>query len=482
DIYSLGIILYEMAAGRPPFEGDSAMTIMLKHVNEPVPDIRTRAEVPQALKEVLDRALAKDPADRFQSAADLANSLRALVLWPTAAVDQPTRVPGPVDRAATVIEPVPAATIHEAKPAIQSAERIAPAAQPQPSVAVSGPPVAPVPPAAAAPARASPPWLWLGGLGLAVVVCLLIGIGIAAVGGPALLAALGGASATRGAATRTPEATQIAGAGDPTLTPGAANPTSAPPGPTAEPPTLAPTEAPTGTPEPTAIPVPQGMLLIPGGTFSMGSEAGGDTGPIHAVTLSGFFLDQTEVTNARYQTCVDAGACTPPQRRGSDTRGGYFTDPAFANYPMLNVTWAQADAFCHAEGKRLPTEAEWEYAATGGDGRLYPWGNTFDPGLLPVQAKDTVAVGSFPQAASPFGAFDMAGNALEWVNDWYGADYYGSSPAENPTGPESGTRKVLRGGSFGNPDVSIYITTRRFNRPPNGADVDIGFRCAMPMP
>jgi formylglycine-generating enzyme required for sulfatase activity len=113
---------------------------------------------------------------------------------------------------------------------------------------------------------------------------------------------------------------------------------------------------------------------------------------------------------------------------------------------------------------------------------LYPWGNTFDPGLVPVQANDTAAVGSFPGGASPFGALDMAGNALEWVNDWYDPGYYAVSPAENPTGPETGSRKALRGGSFGNPDASIYVTTRRFNRPTNGADVDIGFRCAMPAP
>jgi formylglycine-generating enzyme required for sulfatase activity len=338
------------------------------------------------------------------------------------------------------------------------------------------------------PARRGSPLLLAGGIALALLVCLLIAGGLAAaLGGPSIMAALGlGATATAReptavvqatATTAVGEATPVAGEATATQ-PGATDTETIPSTDTAPP----PTEAPTGTPEPTAIPVPAGMVLVPGGSFRMGADAGQDTRPVHSVSLSPFFLDQHEVTNANYQACMDGGGCTPPARRSSDTRSGYFTDAAFANFPMLNVTWDQAAAYCAWAGKRLPTEAEWEYAATGGDGRLYPWGNTFDTTLVPVSVNDTVAVGSFPGNASPFGALDMAGNALEWVGDWYDAGYYAVSPPENPTGPASGNRKVLRGGSFGNPDATVYINSRRFNRPPAGGDVDIGFRCAQPMP
>jgi serine/threonine-protein kinase len=178
---------------------------------------------------------------------------------------------------------------------------------------------------------------------------------------------------------------------------------------------------------------------------------------------------------------VDEGARRRPS--GSFTRGSYFGNAEFDNYPVINVTWNQAEAFCAWDGgKRLPTEAEWEYAATGGDGRRFPWGNDFDPNRLPVGQGDTVEVGSHKDNASPFGVFDMAGNVVEWVADRYGAAYYGVSPAANPTGPEAGSQRVLRGGSFGNPDGSFYTTTRRYHQGPAFNDVDIGFRCAADAP
>jgi formylglycine-generating enzyme required for sulfatase activity len=175
--------------------------------------------------------------------------------------------------------------------------------------------------------------------------------------------------------------------------------------------------------------MPPDMVLVPAGSFNMGADAG-DARPVHAVSLSAFFLDQTEVTNARYQACINAGGCSPPQRRGSDTRGAYFTDPNFANYPVINVTWDQADAFCRAEGKLLPTEAQWEYAATGGDGRLYPWGNSFDRSLVPVQVNDTVAVGSFPGGASPFGVA-----CWTWPATCWNGSTIGTTPNTTPVRP-----------------------------------------------
>ena len=249
-----------------------------------------------------------------------------------------------------------------------------------------------------------------------------------------------------------------------TACPGEAQSATPSPAPTLAPRILAPTA--------TEIVISAGMVQVPGGSFDMGSNDRADEKPIHNITLPAFFIDQTEVTNGRYKACVDAGGCTPPG-------GSRYANPDFASYPIAFVTWNQANAFCQwDQGKRLPTEAEWEYAARGSDGRRFPWGADFDPTLIPSGVQSTVPVGSYANA-SPFGAFDLAGNVVEWVADWYGRDYYASSPGENPTGPDTASQKVMRGGSFGNPDRAVYTTTRRYSQSPDFRDVDIGFRCAL---
>jgi formylglycine-generating enzyme required for sulfatase activity len=216
----------------------------------------------------------------------------------------------------------------------------------------------------------------------------------------------------------------------------------------------------------------------------MGSTDGAaDEQPLHPVALSPYFIDQFEVTNERYLACVSETVCAPPSAAGSFTRPTYFGDPAFAQYPVIAVSWAQAQTFCHWDGgKRLPTEAEWEYAATGGDNRRYPWGADFNAAFVPAGAGDTQPVGSFKEGLSPFALFDMAGNVLEWVADNYDSQYYAESVTDNPPGPEFGDGRVLRGGSFGNGDGSLYTTTRRYHQPEDHADVDIGFRCALSAP
>jgi formylglycine-generating enzyme required for sulfatase activity len=322
----------------------------------------------------------------------------------------------------------------------------------------------------------------LGGLG-AVVVCAVVAAVLV------LPRVLGGG----GAATSSPGATAtsavIVAEISPTTPPTEAPPTDTvaaptePPRPTetAAPPTFVP--GPTGTPPaaptPTLPPIPEGMVFIPGGAFKMGSETGqADEKPEHDVTLEAFLIDKYEVTNARYQACVDAGACVPPRSRSSFTRGAYFGNPDFANYPVVFVNWEQADAFCAWEGKRLPTEAEWEFVASGGDDRIFPWGNDWDPLLVPND--DTVEVGSLEGNQSPFGVYDLAGNALEWVADHYGP--YSAEAIENPTGPEDGTTKVRRGGSFGRSNRTNYTTTRRYRERPGFSVEDVGFRCAADAP
>lgn len=226
------------------------------------------------------------------------------------------------------------------------------------------------------------------------------------------------------------------------------------------------------------------LVHVPAGTFLMGSDAGaGDERPVHRVTGAAFAMDRYEVTNARYRTCVDAGGCKPPSLASSNRRGHYFDDPMFADYPVIFVSWTQARAFCAFAGGRLPTEAEWERAAVGDDGpRTYPWGDS-----VPDCSKanfagcvgDTDRVGRRPDGRSPYGAFDMAGNVWEWTADWYDAGYYRVSPASDPTGPATGTLKVMRGGCWVSGASSLRTTCRKASLPESWAP-NVGFRCVYP--
>jgi formylglycine-generating enzyme required for sulfatase activity len=220
---------------------------------------------------------------------------------------------------------------------------------------------------------------------------------------------------------------------------------------------------------------PPEMVAVPGGSFLMGcnrEECEDDELPVHAVTLGGFEIDRTEVTQAAYALCVEAGACAEPTC-GWDPVGQ-------ASYPVTCVRHGDARDYCGFAGKRLPTEAEWEKAARGVDGRRYPWGGRLPDCTLANAfgcAGKPQPVDLHPAGASPYGAVDMAGNVAEYVADFYGATYYAESPAEDPPGPATGTTRVRRGGTY----IAGRDGLAAFDRVAVGANVrvdTIGFRCA----
>jgi len=229
------------------------------------------------------------------------------------------------------------------------------------------------------------------------------------------------------------------------------------------------------------------MVYVPEGEFTMGSNDGDlDEQPVHTVYLDAYWIDQTEVTNDKYMLCVQAGGCQPRSDSGSHRRSSYYGNSQYGDYPVINLTWHYAQAYCAWAEARLPSEAEWEKAARGTDGRIYPWGNN-DPtcnlaNLWPSESScvgDTSAVGSYQAGASPYGALDMAGNVWEWVADRYGQTYYSQSPSSNPTGPDSGQYRVLRGGSFFELGVGVRSARRFGNVSEYMIARHFGFRCAL---
>jgi formylglycine-generating enzyme required for sulfatase activity len=229
------------------------------------------------------------------------------------------------------------------------------------------------------------------------------------------------------------------------------------------------------------------MVLVPAGDFSMGSDTSDalDEKPAHTVFLDGYYIEKFEVTNAQYKACVEAGKCDPPKHPyffpGSPSKI-YYGNSQYDNYPVIYVDWNRAKTYCEWRGASLPTEAQWEKAARGGtDERIYPWGNNLEcrqANYLKC-VNHTSEVRSYSDGKSPYGAYDMAGNVLEWVADWYSANYYENLFSSNPTGPISGQSRVVRGGSWTKYDVRV---SNRVGVAPNSATFDIGFRCVNSLP
>ncbi|WP_437950221.1 bifunctional serine/threonine-protein kinase/formylglycine-generating enzyme family protein [Sorangium sp. So ce296] len=479
DVFALALVLIEVASGDRALLG-SDVTQLYIAATDPAfrPSLRgAGVSAPEAVEAVVRRALAVEPRERYRTAGELWGALEAAMAGAAASVGAVVpaagAAPGLADTAvasAAVVAPGPAGAasaleaprgLAGAPPALASTLAPGPAPPRAPlttmrGITASAPPPGSLPPGSppAAPATAA-----------SARRRRLLPAVVSAV---ALAAALG-AGAVAFFQHRAP---------DDALPARARGGLTAPPA---------------------KAPPPPDMVRVPAGRFTMGSAKGGKSErPPHEVTLTrAFDLDRTEVTVAAYQRCVDAGRCTPsglhgPRASDADVeqRGALCTaaDPAKAQHPISCVDQAQAAAYCAFVGKRLPTEAEWEYAARGADGREYPWGNE-PPGCAHAVVsrpagqgcgalgKGTQEVGSATAGASASGALDMAGNVWEWVADGWDPGAYAKGAQTDPQVPATGSKGVLRGGSW-DFSASTAKSTFRLAFDREAGDVSTGFRCA----
>ncbi len=252
------------------------------------------------------------------------------------------------------------------------------------------------------------------------------------------------------------------------------------------------------------------QVWVPAGEFQMGTDAAtverltaleppafviGEFAfeqPQHKVRLThGYWIDRYEVTSAQFKVFIDAGGYEQQglwseagwawlKEQASIPPGGYCTGDA-PDMPARCVSWYEAEAYANFRHGRLPTEAEWEFAARGLNSSMYPWGNEWDAGRCNVvDGTGPKPVGSYPNGVSWIGAHDMAGNAMEWVGDWLGEDYYATSPTDDPKGPAAGEKKVEKGGWWGGNQFVARSAYRHFEDPPSYADAHIGFRVITP--
>ena len=508
DIYSLGVVLFEMATGRRPFTSDkgtgrtAAERVRDAHLHQPPPDpSQANLALPAAAAGVILRALAKKPDDRWP---DVTSMVRA---WEAAVGEERTMVmPRPAPKPEPRTPTPPPSKPEPAKPSPPPSPPKPPETPPKPFPPPASQPASAPKPKSPPPQKKTPsvasvwrqeaaisvesqrPW-WQSWQAIVVAVFVLVvtwGFVTRDKGGGRQVVV----APTKPPATQPPAATSV----PPTWTPTPESPTATPRLPTATP-------RPSPTPKlgigSTKISPKDGMemVYVPAGEFLMGSPDGeGDYNqhPQHRVYLDAYWIDRTEVTNAQYQKCVAEGACKSNNE---------WPDFNASDQPMVCVSWYDAQAYCEWAGRHLPTEAEWEKAARGTDGRRFPWGNAWDVHTtrrLNFADKNTdfdwsdmttddgyqytAPAGSYPVGASPYGALDMAGNAREWVADWYDDNYYAHSPSRNPTGPDSGSAHVLRGGSWKDSQAFVRAAFRIRGVQIDSSsycNVSYGFRCAL---
>jgi len=505
DIYSLGVVFYEMVTGRPPYEADTPLAVMLKHMNDPLPRPKHfQPNLPEKVEKVLFKALSKDPNHRFLSMDDFAQALENLVRgleYPDVMDNETYVVQAPIDT--QKVQRLPTKIIRTEETLKQEIKQKR--------------------------------YIWIP------IVMGVMCIGISAlIFIPKFFVNLRNDMPTSTSAfvylPSTTQANEALESKPTTITPSTIATTSTPTMILAIISTPTSTESPTTTSEPESSDLSNRitdgygvpMVLIPEGSFIMGTREGDakrecdewnikgtcgvfffrDEEPVRNITLTDYYIDQYEVTNSRYAECVSVGACDPPYATSSYTQNSYYGNPNFDNYPVVNVSWYDATEYCEWRGTRLPTEEEWEKAARGTDGWLYPWGNDFDKDKdgnkfteLPANFCDvncdqswakrphndgsatTAPVGSFPNGASPYGVLDMAGNVSEWVSDMYGPYLNGVADV---TSDYYGDTWVRRGGSWHSLASDMRVSRRDKDLPYPLDKLDVreiygrvGFRCVL---
>jgi formylglycine-generating enzyme required for sulfatase activity/predicted Ser/Thr protein kinase len=443
DIYSLGIVCYEMLSGRVPFSGATPHVLHAHVYDPPLPLTELVAQIPEVVAEVIHHALAKKPEERFANVAEMAYALTAAVeaageppLETAAAKEEQDKATIPVSE-----EPPPRQRVVDIKAREEAIRRaIAAERERKTPTAVERP--TPLPGV-----RKGFPRRVAAIGGILFVAGLLVVIGIR-------------------------QYSLMTGKPTPDIPPGTLQ-------------TQEPVSEATIVWEDNSV-----LVHVPAGNFYMGSRdsddanADGDEKPMHPVYLDEFWIDQYEVTNADFAQFVEATGYQTDAEKEEHSKNWRDAAEGKDNHPVVYVSWNDAVAYCEWLGKRLPTEAEWEKAARGTDGRIWPWGNDWDEDK--VNSKDagpgrTKAVGSYPDGASPYGCMDMAGNAWEWAADRYQGDYYQAAPGNNPQGPDQGVSRVVRGGSWALPQ-GLTRCTGRFEFIPWVRRDDLGFRCANSSP
>ena len=452
DIYSLGVVLFQALSGELPFKSDTPVGVAIAHIREPVPSLMARRpDLPAGFDDVIRRAMDKDPANRFQTGAQLAQAIK----------NQGVSIKPP---GWTPVE----------SPALRQSE-MAKTALMQSRMEVVSPPTPPQHTQSTSPRKRSG-ILQIVGVGSALLVLFLC-IGLIGV----LASGLISNPFAPGAVIQNTESPVVEASTDVIL------PTSTEF--VSKEPTVATDNTPTATPSAPSAEFTDSrgavMVLVPAGQFSMGGDdlgAESDEKPVHTVNLDDYYIDKFEVTNTAYEACVSSGVCKPPVQGDSFTRSNYYGVPEYGEFPVVYVNWHMAKSYCEWRDARLPTEAEWEKAARGTDGRLYPWGTGIDCQVANYYGPSgcyggTNKVGSYEGGKSSYGVYDMAGNVWEWVADWFSETYYQISPVSNPSGPDSGQSRVLRGGSWNRLQYDVRVTNRN-KYDPNYNNFDIGFRCA----
>lgn len=502
DLYSLGVMLYEMLTGQLPFDADSAVGMVMKHIHDPIPSVTiANPHLPPVMDEILARALAKDPVDRYQTANELAEAVaHALEISLHYGIPLQSLEGGGILRPSGSPFSRNQALAGDAKETgfrhwlnrrwrdVRDRWAVAQAIL-----------------------KSSwrdkrPQTLAVGGV---VVLTMFVLILFAAVNG----------LANSPATPTTTSAPSTSVTSLPSLLPS----TNTPDTPLQVTPTI---PLPTMTAGARMVSVTDTMTLIyiPAGNFLLGSAesdtlAHEDERSQFSVYLDAYWIDQTEVTVAQfqdfvtaaeYQTDAERGCCKGRYAKpGGDVfaPGTFFVKDAswklpeggtvaeaLPRQPVVQVSWNDAAAYCQWAGRRLPTESEWDKAARGTEGLIYPWGNDFDGGLLNFCDKNCAGnwrdrtvddgfgrmgnVGTFADGASPYGLLDMSGNVREWVNDFYDFRGYYRYPTENPTGPATGETHVMRGGSWLDSADRVRVEARESGVPDSRSDV-VGFRCAM---